>query len=158
MEPTFEKLLGKLLENSVDFILVGGLAVSLNGYVRLTEDVVILLALNEENLNRFISTMAAFGGGFGGELEVEDFIGDEPGAIRIVEESEECQIDVITNMGGTHYEDLVGKSESTGVAGHQLRYASKAQLIQLKSSSNREKDQIDISALKQLIDNPKAFD
>ena len=39
MEPSFEKLLVTLARAEVRFIVVGGLAVSLNGYVRLTEDV-----------------------------------------------------------------------------------------------------------------------
>jgi hypothetical protein len=42
MEPTFEKLLVILAEAAVDFVLVGGVAVTLHGYVRLTEDVGIL--------------------------------------------------------------------------------------------------------------------
>jgi hypothetical protein len=39
MEPSFEKLLVHLAKGDVDFILVGGLAVTLQGYVRFTEDV-----------------------------------------------------------------------------------------------------------------------
>ena len=45
MEPTFEKLLVHLLKNDIRFIVVGGLAVTLNGYVRLTEDIDILCLL-----------------------------------------------------------------------------------------------------------------
>jgi hypothetical protein len=39
MEPSFEKLLGLLAEAGMDFIVVGWIAVSIQGYVRLTEDV-----------------------------------------------------------------------------------------------------------------------
>lgn len=39
MEPSFEKLLVLLADAEVDFVLVGGLAVTLQGYVRFTEDV-----------------------------------------------------------------------------------------------------------------------
>lgn len=42
MEPSFEKLLVLLAERGVRFILVGGVAVTLQGYVRLTEDVPLL--------------------------------------------------------------------------------------------------------------------
>lgn len=52
MEPSFEKLLAALADGEVRFILVGGLAVALNGYVRLTEDVDILLDTEEENVRR----------------------------------------------------------------------------------------------------------
>jgi hypothetical protein len=43
MEPSFEKLLVLLAEAGVQFIVVGGVAVSMQGYVRLTEDVDLLL-------------------------------------------------------------------------------------------------------------------
>lgn len=43
MEPSFEKLLVLLAEATVDFIGVGGIAVSIQGYVRLTEDVDLLI-------------------------------------------------------------------------------------------------------------------
>lgn len=39
MEPTFEKLLALLTASGVRFLVVGGVAVILNGYVRLTEDI-----------------------------------------------------------------------------------------------------------------------
>jgi hypothetical protein len=37
MEPSFEKLLVLLADAEVDFVLVGGLAVTLQGYVRFTD-------------------------------------------------------------------------------------------------------------------------
>jgi hypothetical protein len=39
MEPTFAKLLALLAESKIRFIVVGGIAVSMQGYVRLTDDV-----------------------------------------------------------------------------------------------------------------------
>ena len=44
MEPSFEKLLGLLAENDVRFVVVGGVAVTLHGYVRMTEDVDLLVS------------------------------------------------------------------------------------------------------------------
>lgn len=52
MEPSFEKFLVKLLADEVRFIVVGGLAVTLNGYVRLTEDVDILIDLAPANVEK----------------------------------------------------------------------------------------------------------
>jgi predicted nucleotidyltransferase len=43
MEPSFEKLLVLLAERGVRFVVVGGIAVTLQGYVRLTEDVDLLI-------------------------------------------------------------------------------------------------------------------
>ena len=84
MEPSFEKLLGLLAEAGVDFIVVGGIAVSIQGYVRLTEDVDLLIDGTLENVKRLLARLAEYGEGFARELAPEDF-NDEEGAIRIVE-------------------------------------------------------------------------
>ena len=157
MEPTFEKLLVHLLKNDIRFIVVGGLAVTLNGYVRLTEDIDILIELSTANLTSFIKSLGNFGEGYGGEMELEDFT-TEPGAIRLVEESEQCQVDIFSCIAGLFYDDLIEETEQSLVGGISFRYASKLQLIEFKSSSLREKDQLDVMALKQLIENPRAFD
>ena len=59
MEPSFERLLARLAVANVRFVLVGGLAVALNGYVRLTEDVDILLEPSEPNVRRLLECLAA---------------------------------------------------------------------------------------------------
>ena len=47
-------LLAALSEAKVDYVLVGGLAVTLHGYQRVTMDVDVVLALNDNNLSKFI--------------------------------------------------------------------------------------------------------
>jgi hypothetical protein len=47
-------LLAALSGAKIDYVLVGGLAVTLHGYQRLTMDVDVVLALNDANLARFI--------------------------------------------------------------------------------------------------------
>jgi hypothetical protein len=74
-----------LLANArVEFVLVGGVAVTLHGYARLTEDVGILIARTPENVARLLGCLASYGEGFARELTPADF-SDEEGAIRIVE-------------------------------------------------------------------------
>jgi hypothetical protein len=157
MEPPFEKWLGRLLDEEVKFLVVGGLAVTLNGYVRLTEDVDLLVEATPENLERLIRCLANFGEGHGGTLAPADFT-PEPGAIRVIEESEDCQIDLFTELSGMSYADLIAGAESSPLGSRSFPYASKSQLIAIKSGSVREKDQLDVLAMKKLIENPNAFD
>lgn len=157
MEPSFEKCLVHLIDDGVEFVLVGGLAVSLNGYVRLTEDIDILVSQTEDNLLRLIESLGKFGEGFGGELSLDD-LGPEPGAIRIIEDTEQVQIDIFSQIGGLSFQDVEENSESGEVTGRSFRYASKSQLIRIKSGSVREKDQLDVSALTKLIEDPEVFD
>ena len=95
MEPSFEKLLVLLAEaeGGVRFVVVGGVAVTVQGHVRLTEDIDLLVDDLPENLGRLLLALADYGEGFARELGVEDFT-DEEGAIRIVEEVEQMQIDI----------------------------------------------------------------
>lgn len=48
-------LIKLLSDGDVDYVLVGGLAVALQGYARTTMDVDVVLAMNPENLGRFIA-------------------------------------------------------------------------------------------------------
>ena len=48
-------LIKSLSDADIDFVLVGGLAVALHGYQRVTMDVDVVLAMQEDNLRRFIA-------------------------------------------------------------------------------------------------------
>lgn len=157
MEPSFEKLLVALTDAEVQFIVVGGVAVILNGYVRLTEDVDLLVESGEQNIRRMLGCLAKFGEGFARELEIADFT-EEEGAIRIVEETEDCVINIFTMMSGSKYADLLQDALTHEVGGRHILHASKSALIRLKSRSVREKDQLDVSALRKLAEDPHAFD
>ena len=54
-------LIKMLADGDVDFVLVGGLAVALHGYPRLTMDVDVVLAMDDKNLRRFIDAAKAAG-------------------------------------------------------------------------------------------------
>jgi hypothetical protein len=157
MEPSFERLLVLLAEAGVDFIVVGGIAVSIQGYVRLTEVVDLLIDDSLSNVERLLKRLATYGEGFARELSSEDF-NDEEGAIRIVEETERCQIDIFTRMSGRKFSDVIGDADRFEAGGYQIAVASKASLIGWKSKSVREKDQFDAAALRRLQEDPKAFE
>jgi hypothetical protein len=157
MEPSFEKLLVVLADANVDFVLVGGLAVTLQGYVRFTEDVDILIDSKPENVTRLLEVLAGYGEGFARELSLADFIVEE-GAVRIVEEAEQCQIDVFTLMSGRTFSDVIGDADVFALHGREIHYASKRSLIGWKEKSVREKDRLDAMALRRLEEDPSAFD
>ena len=157
MEPSFEKLLVLLAEAQVKFIVVGGVAVSMQGYVRLTEDVDLLLDDAPVNLERLLSVLAHYGEGFARELSLDDFT-DEEGAIRIVEEVESCQMDLFTVMSGLRYADIIRDADLFPIQGEAIAFASKFSLIAWKAKSVRQKDRLDAMALQRLLENPRAFD
>lgn len=142
----FEELLVGLSKAGVEFITVGGLACAFNGYLRATEDVDILIKRSPQNIQTLLSFLAHYGQGFGSELNEADF-SDEEGAIRVIEE---FPIDIFVLMGGNHYEQLESYIEKTFINGFQVPYLSREGLIELKKESVREKDKLDVLALKNL--------
>jgi hypothetical protein len=116
MEASFEKLLVLLAKGGVHFIVVGGVAVAIQGYVRLTEDIDLLIDNAAENLDRMLKILASYGQGFARELSTADFT-DEEGAIRIVEETEQIQIDIFTILNGRRFADVLGDADRLEVGG-----------------------------------------
>ena len=157
MEPSFEKLLVKLAEAEVRFVVVGGIAVTLQGYTRFTEDIDLLIDDDQSNVTKLLAALSDYGEGYAKELSVDDF-SDSEGAIRIIEESEMCQIDIFTRLTGIKYAQVIAEADCLLLGMHQIRYASKSSLIFWKKPSTREKDRLDASALELLRDDPKAFD
>ena len=157
MEPSFEKLLGLLAEGGVRFVVVGGVAVTLHGYVRLTEDVDLLVSAEARNLECLLAVLKNFGEGYASELQPSDF-DDSEGAIRIVEETESCHVDLFTRMTGRRYEDVVRDAEVFTLNGLKIPFASKDALIEWKEKSLRDKDRLDALALRRLKADPRAFD
>jgi len=157
MEPSFGKLLVLLVDANVDFVLVGGLAVSLQGYVRFTEDVDLLVDASPENVTRLLNTLETYGEGCSRELSSQDFTVEE-GAVRVVEEVEQCQMDLFTMISGRIFSDVIKDADTFQLQGRDIRYASKSSLIEWKEKSVREKDRLDAMALRRLSADPAAFD
>ena len=125
-------------------MLVGGLAVSLNGFVRTTEDMDILVDDDSSNLENLLNCLLEFGEGYAQELSLSDFT-DEEGAVRV---QEDFDLDIFVRMGGRKYRDMadhIRYHEMTD--GTKIPYLDALGLIQLKEGSSREKDRIDVGAL-----------
>jgi len=59
----FEGLLRLLSDRGIKFIVVGGVACALNGFVRATEDVDILIETSEANITSMLNTLREWGEG-----------------------------------------------------------------------------------------------
>jgi hypothetical protein len=143
----FENLLVKLASSGVDFAVVGGVAISLNGFVRATDDVDILVGKSADNLRKLLDCLAEWGQGFARELKVEDFT-DAPGAIRIMENFD---LDIFLQMREKALDDFRPNLRFFESGTVRIAYLSPADLIFLKDGSGREKDQLDVSAMKKIL-------
>ncbi len=143
----FERLLVDLARAGVDFAVVGGVAVSLNGFVRATDDVDILVDESPPNILRLLDCLCRWGEGWARELKPEDFQAQE-GSIRVVEDFD---LDIFTRMRGRSLQDFRPGLQYLRVEEVRIPYLAAQDLILLKEGSWREKDQIDVVTLKRAL-------
>src|SRR5688572_9162247 len=98
----FEELLVDLAKAGVDFAVVGGVAVSLNGFIRATEEVDIIISEKPENVSKLLQQLQHWGEGWARELRTEEFVPQE-GSIRV---QEDFDLDIFTRMRGKSLEDF----------------------------------------------------
>lgn len=150
MPETFESLLAKLSSSGVDYLVAGGVAVCLNGYVRTTQDLDLLVEASPANIDRLLGCLANFGEGYSRELSREDFPMEE-GAIRL---NEDFTVDLFTQMRSHTFGDFAGTARKLVLSDATVRFLDPKALIELKSASAREKDRLDVSALCELMGDP----
>jgi hypothetical protein len=143
----FEKLLAKLARSGLDFAVVGGLAVVLNGYGRVTEDADILVSDAPDNLQKLIDALTTWGEGAARELTPGDFPPQE-GSLRV---TEDFPLDIFTRMRGKALDDFRPRLRFFASDETRIPYLAPEDLIWLKQSSWREKDQLDVFALKEIL-------
>lgn len=143
----FEKLLVALAKSGIDFAVVGGVAVSLNGFVRATDDLDILVSDKPADIRNLLDALSRWGEGWARELKPEEFTPQE-GSIRVMEDFD---LDIFTRMRGKSLDDFRPRLRHLETAGIRIPYLAPEDLIFLKQTSWREKDQLDVNALKEIL-------
>jgi len=149
----YVKLFEELLKRQVDFILLGGGAVCIHGYPRMTEDIDILVANNPANLSRLRQVLARWESGAGRNITDEEFQG--PGALRLIED---FSLDIYTELNGKPYEHYARNAFLQSFPFGDVPVFSIEDLIEAKKNTHREKDRLDVMALQRKLGPPLATD
>lgn len=153
-------LIKLLAESEVNFVLVGGLAVALHGYPRMTMDVDVVLAMDDKNLRRFIDTAKAAGLQPTIPVPIEALAQPEmieqwhreKGMLAFSLRSPEAQATVIDILVRpvVPYAVLRDAAVMIDTGPYRIPVASIDHLIAMKTGTGRGKDAIDIEALTKL--------
>ncbi|MEN9732308.1 MAG: hypothetical protein RLZ45_303 [Verrucomicrobiota bacterium] len=143
----FERVLAGLASAGVDFAVVGGVAVILNGYARQTSDADILVHPSEDNIRCLLAHLETWGEGWARELRIEDF-GAQEGCIRLMEEFE---LDLFTQLQGRTLDEFRADLRYLDSGSVRIPYLHPKHLIELKSGSWRDKDRLDVAALQEIL-------
>ena len=127
----------------VDYMLVGGWAVNMYGYIRATVDLDVWILANADNAKKVYSAVAEFGAPVA-EMKPEDFA--EYGMIFQIGVAP-CRVDIISKISGVTYADAVTRAVPKTIDGIPVRIISLEDLIANKKASGRAKDLADVEVL-----------
>jgi predicted nucleotidyltransferase len=151
-EPAFDRLLRRLSEAGVEFVLVGGLAVNAWGVVRGTRDVDIVVAPDPENL-RAVAELAV---ALHGHVQAgEAFVSSQPSlearlasGEQVAIETDLGRLDVVQGLDGVPtYEELRSRASDAEVLGVKVAVCSVEDLKTMKRATGRTRDKADLEDL-----------
>jgi len=154
------ELLQSLADAKVDYVLVGGLAVQLHGFLRATVDIDLVLAMNDANLDRFIEVAKYFGlrpvipvpiDALKNAQQIDQWH-REKGMLSFALREPQVGgsvIDVLVRPD-VSFDKLLANASAGMLFGRQVMIASIDDLIAMKQAANRPKDQMDIAALEKI--------
>lgn len=140
------KLLSRFQAEGVQYILVGGQAVRLNGFVRATEDIDILLPSSIDNGRRVIKALNFLASSKDLELEWFEVQAGEPENIRV---ADDLLIDLLFAANGHTYDSLIAHVRVLTIEGVEIRTLDIEGLLKTKTDY-RAKDRIDREVLERL--------
>jgi len=149
MFDSIEKIIKSFDVNEVEYVIIGGYAIILNGFLRATEDIDILLKMTPDNLKKFQKALREVYD----DTEIDEINFEELSKYSVIRYGtrDNFYIDIISKIGKEFSYDNIEIMEKK-VEDIVYRFASPKSLYQMKKSTYREKDKLDIVFLKNLMD------
>ncbi|MDZ4677742.1 MAG: nucleotidyltransferase [Oligoflexia bacterium] len=146
-------LLKTLLENKIDFVLIGGYAAVLHGATQVTQDIDICAVLSEENLEKFRIALKDYDPRYRMNPNFKPSLLDYPPPNQKSENLYlTTTIGILDVLNKVHpvgdFQRINSKAVSVNLFGHLCKVISLDDLIEVKKSMTREKDK---SILKELL-------
>ncbi len=138
----FSDFLEALSKNKVAYLLVGGYAVILHGYIRSTDDMDVWVKKTAENYKNLQRAFNHFGAPIFSEQEfLEDTydvwgLGIEPN-----------KIEIMSDVKGLDFEESLAICKKVAIKDFEVPYIHLKHLIQAKQAAGRYKDKADIEQL-----------
>lgn len=153
-------ILRALADTGVQFVLVGGFAVQLHGFVRTTIDLDLVLAMDDANLTKFIDVAKQFGlapiipvsiDSLKNAKQIDQWH-KEKGMLTFALREPQVSgsvIDVLVRPE-VAFEQLQIDAATVDLFGRSVKIASIEHLLFMKRIANRPKDRIDVEALEKI--------
>lgn len=146
------RLLRRLVRGDVDFVVVGGVAVVVQGSPRFTKDLDICHATDPENLDRLGALLIELGARLRGVDEDLPFVPDRrtlKSTQMLTLTTPEGDIDLLVDPPGSRgYATLRRRASRIELGGDTVLIASIDDLIAMKAAAGRSQDLVDLEALR----------
>lgn len=155
----FEEMLRQLVARGIRFVVVGGVAATIHGSARYTNDLDICYATDPENLRRLVALLTDWTAYLRGVEPGLPFILDErtfaitPLLTLVTKHGDFDLLDHVPGVGG--YDDVLARSEAAQIGPVRFHTISLEALIDAKRATRRKKDiehLIELEALQLLRD------
>ena len=143
LPPDFREFLRLLNAHGVEYLLIGGYAVSYHGYARATQDLDVWIAISPANAQRMVAALREFGFGVP-ELSPDLFL-RERSVVRIG--FPPMRIEVVTTISGVRFEECYPRRVSDILDGVEITLISLHHLKANKRASGRHRDLDDLEHL-----------
>ena len=154
--PDLGRLLKRLSEGGVEFILVGGLAATAHGSAHITFDLDVVYRRTPDNIERLAATVAPIHPYLRGAPEGLPFVFDAPTikrGLNFTLQTELGDLDLLGEIaGGGTFDELLADTVVVHVFDHDIRCVTLPRLIALKRAAGRRKDLNILAELEALLE------
>lgn len=140
----YKEMLQSLLDQKVEFIVVGAYALAAHGFPRATGDMDIWIKPNEKNSKKVYKALAQFGAPIN-EIREDEF--SQPGLIFQIGVVPR-RIDIITKIDAVEFGEADSDKIFVDIDDLKIPVLSIDKLIKNKMATGREKDLLDAKLLK----------
>jgi predicted nucleotidyltransferase len=142
----YRDMLRDLVDEKVNFLVIGAYAMAAHGYLRATVDIDIWVMASPDNAESVLRAVKRFGAPLGNlnsaDLQKDDTVFQIGVAPR--------RIDILTGVTGLRFEESFERSIEADFDGIPVRIPSLDDLIRNKKASARTRDLADVEALQAL--------
>ena len=143
----YKEMLQNLLDQKVEFLVVGAYALAAHGFPRATGDIDIWIKPDQKNSKKVYKALARFGAPIN-EIREDEF--SQPGLIFQIGVVPR-RIDIITKIDAVEFDEADSDKIFVDIDDLQIPVLSIDKLIKNKMATGREKDLLDAKLLKKRI-------
>ena len=144
LEKDFLDFISLCNQYNVKYLVIGGYAVGIHGYPRLTKDLDISIQMSEDNAEKIVQVINDFGLG-SLKLQKDDFLKanfvTQPGY-------EPVRIDILNDLDAVSFEDAWENKKVITMFNIPINFIGLDELIIIKEKAGRKQDIADIDKLK----------